>query len=89
MKLQLENLGAIQKADIALEGITIIAGENNVGKSTVGKALYAFFHDMSSWKQVYDDICSSNIERFLYLRSTFLEDWCMKLSKAKRRRNQP
>lgn len=86
MKLQLENLGAIQKADIALEGITIIAGENNVGKSTVGKALYAFFHDMSSWKQVYDDICSSNIERFLYRRSTFLEDWCMKLSKAKRRR---
>lgn len=86
MKFQIENLGVIQQADIDLEGITIIAGENNVGKSTVGKALYAFLHDMSSWKNLYDDICSSRIENFLYKNSIFLEDWCMKITGAKRRR---
>lgn len=86
MKLQIENFGTIQKANIDLEGITIIAGENNVGKSTVGKVLYAFLHDMSSWKHLYDEICSTNIERFLYGASIYLEDWCMKITEARRRR---
>lgn len=83
---KIKNIGAIELADIDIDGITIIAGENNVGKSTVGKALYAFLHDMSSWKKLYDDICSSKIERFLYQNSISLEDWCMKVSGAKRRR---
>lgn len=86
MRFEIKNIGAIEQADIDLDGITIIAGENNVGKSTVGKALYAFLHDMSSWKKLYDDICSSKIERFLYQNSSSLEDWCMKASGAKRRR---
>jgi len=86
VRFSLENVGAIVQADIDIDGITIIAGENNVGKSTVGKALYAFLHDMSSWKKLYDDICSSKIERFLYQNSISLEDWCMKAAGAKRRR---
>ena len=86
VKFEIKNIGAIEWADIDIDGITIIAGENNVGKSTVGKALYAFLHDMNSWKKTYDDICSSKIERFLYQNSSFLEDWCMKISGAKRRR---
>lgn len=86
MKFELKNIGAIDLADIDIDGITIIAGENNVGKSTVGKALYAFLYDMSTWKKLYDDICSFKIERFLYQNSISLEDWCMKISGAKRRR---
>jgi predicted ATPase len=38
--LHIENIGKIREADIALNGITVIAGENDTGKSTVGKALY-------------------------------------------------
>ena len=44
MKLYLENFAKIKKADIELNGITVIAGENNTGKSTVGKALYCIFN---------------------------------------------
>ena len=44
MKLSIRNLGKIRKADIVLDGITVIAGANNSGKSTVGKALGAMFH---------------------------------------------
>ena len=44
MKLQLNNIGKIGKADIELNGITVIAGENNTGKSTVGRALFAVFN---------------------------------------------
>lgn len=86
MKFQIENIGMIENADIEMEGITIIAGENNVGKSTIGKALYAFLHDMDSWKKIYDETCSSRLENFLYQGSVFLDDWCMEISDAKRRR---
>lgn len=41
MKLTLKNIGKIEKAAIEFNGITVIAGENNTGKSTVGKALFA------------------------------------------------
>lgn len=44
MKLTLENIGKIKNADICLNGITVIAGENNTGKSTVGKALFSVFN---------------------------------------------
>ncbi len=41
MKLQLENIGMIKNATIQFDGLTVIAGENDTGKTTVGKALFA------------------------------------------------
>ncbi|NCU39957.1 hypothetical protein EOL99_03645, partial [Candidatus Falkowbacteria bacterium] len=35
MRLQIENFAKIAKADINIDGITVIAGENNTGKSTI------------------------------------------------------
>lgn len=46
MRLVLDNIAKIKHADIQIDGITVIAGENNTGKSTVGKALYASFQAM-------------------------------------------
>ena len=43
MKIELENVGKINKAQIRLDGITVIAGENSTGKSTVGKMLFSVF----------------------------------------------
>lgn len=43
MKLHIENFAKIEKTDIEINGITVIAGENNTGKSTVGKVLYCLF----------------------------------------------
>lgn len=43
MKLHIKNLAKIREADIELNGITVIAGENNTGKSTVGKTLYSIY----------------------------------------------
>ena len=39
MKLHIENIGKLKNADVILDGITVIAGKNNTGKSTVGKTL--------------------------------------------------
>lgn len=44
MRIQLENIGKIHQTQIDLNGITAIAGENNTGKSTVGKALFCIFN---------------------------------------------
>jgi len=44
MKLVVENVAQIKKAEIEINGITLIAGENNTGKSTVGKVLYSLYN---------------------------------------------
>lgn len=43
MNIKINNIAKINNADINIKGITVIAGENNTGKSTIGKALFAFF----------------------------------------------
>lgn len=48
MKLHIENFAKISSADILFDGLTVIAGDNNTGKSTVGKILYAFYRSLSN-----------------------------------------
>ena len=43
MKLLIRNVGKLKEADVEINGITVIAGENNTGKSTVGKTLFSLF----------------------------------------------
>lgn len=47
MKISLSNIGKIKKAEVELRGITVIAGKNDTGKSTVGKALYSMIRGLS------------------------------------------
>lgn len=47
MELSIRNFAKIQQADIVIDGITVIAGENNTGKSTVGKILFSLFNALS------------------------------------------
>lgn len=44
MRLKIENIAKVASADIKLNGITVIAGENNTGKSTVGKVLFSLLN---------------------------------------------
>ena len=46
MKLVLKNIGKVQNATVEINGITVIAGENDTGKSTVGKALFSVFNSL-------------------------------------------
>lgn len=41
MELSLNKIGIVDEASIKLEGLTVISGSNNSGKTTVGKALYS------------------------------------------------
>ena len=46
MRLEIQHFSKIKQASIKLDGITVIAGENNTGKSTVGKILSCMFNSM-------------------------------------------
>lgn len=41
MRMTIEGIGKVPSATAPLDGITVVAGENNTGKSTIGKALFA------------------------------------------------
>lgn len=70
MKLKLNNIAAIKEADINLNSLTVIAGENDQGKSTVGRVLYALIKTIrwssntqsaTELKQVYINNFNKNI----------------------------
>ena len=67
MKLSIENLAKIKKADIELNGITIIAGENDSGKSTVGKALAAMFSGFYNVNEYVQKERNLALARVLYM----------------------
>lgn len=46
MKFRIKNIGKIHEADVLLDGITVLAGNNNTGKSTIGKALFGAFYSL-------------------------------------------
>ena len=48
MKLHIENFAKIKGATLELKGLTVIAGNNNTGKSTVGKILYSIYRGLSN-----------------------------------------
>jgi len=47
MELQLKNIGMIKEANVKIDGLTVIAGENDTGKSTLGKSLYSLIKSIS------------------------------------------
>lgn len=48
MKLTIKNFARIKESEIKIDGITIIAGENNTGKTTVGKVLFSCFNSLNN-----------------------------------------
>lgn len=54
MIFKIKNFGKIAEANIKLDGITVICGNNNTGKSTVGKALFSFFNALTDYRNKID-----------------------------------
>lgn len=81
MKLNIHNIGKIERAKIELNGITVIAGVNNTGKSTVGKTLYSVFsafHNLeekivNEKKDAISRVFSSLLREF-YFKNILLKD---------------
>jgi predicted ATPase len=48
MKFDLKNIGPIKEASIKVDGLTVIAGENSIGKSAIGKAIFCVLNSRIS-----------------------------------------
>jgi len=64
MRLSVSNCAKIESADIVIDGITVIAGANNTGKSTVGKILFSVFNAMNGidskiFEERKNEICTA------------------------------
>lgn len=65
MQLYLKNIGKLKEADIALKGITVIAGQNDTGKSTVGKVLFSVFNSYKDIELKISDERGRNVNNLL------------------------
>lgn len=86
MKLGINNIMKIAHADIELDGITVIAGENNTGKSTIGKTLWAVTESLYNFEEFVQNAKEKNIREQLELLSNKLDLLCKELSGAKRKK---
>lgn len=71
MKLKLENVGMIHKADIRLDGLTVIAGENDTGKSTVGKLIFSLIKAFNRYEQDLNE--SKDARAFNLIEKTYFD----------------
>lgn len=63
MQLVVKNIGKVRKAKLKIDGITVIAGENASGKSTLGKILYAFY------RTLYDKASKIKSQRISFIQN--------------------
>jgi len=73
MELQLKNIGMIKEANVKIDGLTVIAGENDTGKSTVGKVIFCIIKATSRYKEDFNESKIFKIEEklerlFFYVR---------------------
>jgi predicted ATPase len=66
MIFKIKNFGKITEANIKLDGITVICGDNNTGKSTVGKALFGFFNSLYDLNNKIVENKISKVRNFLF-----------------------
>ena len=50
MQLSINNVGIIKKSTINVDGLTVVAGANNSGKSTIGKTAYAIIRAVEDYE---------------------------------------
>ena len=67
MQIKLDNVGIVKNSSIDINGLTVITGANNSGKSTVGKAAYALVRSVENYE------LKAMIDRFDYAVSHLKE----------------
>ena len=71
--VSLKNVRAIHKAKIELNGITVLAGENGCGKTTVSKMLYGFVKTSLDFDKILngETVFGINLSNMLYRVKNF------------------
>ncbi len=73
MQLRLKNINKIEDATINMNGLTVIAGINDTGKSTVGKVLFTLIKAINRAANTNEDTKRQRIERLVFNLYFFLK----------------
>lgn len=79
-----EDFRAIKKADIEIDGITVVAGPNSCGKSTISKLLYFLYKTVSDYDQIVINDLLEDFKNLIY----FLEIVSREIHRSKNLRNK-
>lgn len=74
MKLILKNIGLLKDAELELSRLSLIAGENDNGKSTVGKVIFCLVKAINRYREDLEESKEYRIEEefrnvFFFLRT--------------------
>ena len=72
IEMSIENCRAIKKADIELNGITVVSGINGCGKTTMSKMLYYIFKNTNDFESLAVSFFRSKVRKyclFLFYRT--------------------
>lgn len=64
-ELSIKNFRAIKRADIQLDGITVVSGVNGCGKSTISKLLYYILRNANAFDKLVRSYVKSQIRPYL------------------------
>lgn len=65
MKIKLRNIGMLQEAELDLNSLTLIAGENDNGKSTIGKVMFCIIKAINRYKEELNESKEHKLEERL------------------------
>ena len=65
MQLTVENIGIIKKANVTIDVLTVLAGNNDTGKSTIGKILFSIVKSISRYKEDLEEDKEKNIKQLV------------------------
>lgn len=66
MKIKFTNVGKVGNAVIDLSGLSVIAGANDSGKSTIGKTIFALIKALNTTKEIYFKEASNKALKSLF-----------------------
>lgn len=75
LRIEITDFRAIGYADIILDGITVIAGENGAGKSTISKLLYHTIKVIDGYDGIIDEQLKSRLRRISSIFRDVLRDY--------------
>ncbi len=84
MEFSVRGIGIIKEADIKMDGLTVISGNNNSGKTTVGRTLYSVVNALENLEEKRDvEQASEIVEKIIEivdLYKVLLENYQMVLA---------
>ena len=86
MDIELKNIALIEEGILKLKGITLIADENDSGKSTIGKTLFTTLTTLNNFEREFLTNLSQRVIRVSFLLKELLDD---KLKNEIKSTNEP